>query len=193
MERTADPPQAAERRSPTPAAARKREAIRYLKAAMHADEAEAEIQRVTEHPVPDPVQAGVQGVVDRQADRTGQLAELLEVAVDGDPPAVQPGADPRPGQLAVGVGPGDRAAQLRASSPRPAQTPASITPSSSGTMSMSSSTDTAKAMRRSSTESGACTSRRYPSRPRPPLTHMGDAGPSPGGARPRPAAGTARR
>jgi EAL domain-containing protein (putative c-di-GMP-specific phosphodiesterase class I) len=35
MERTADPPEAAERRSPTPAAVRKREAIRYLKAAMH--------------------------------------------------------------------------------------------------------------------------------------------------------------
>ena len=35
MQRTADPPEAAERRSPTPAAARKREAIRYLKAAMH--------------------------------------------------------------------------------------------------------------------------------------------------------------
>jgi EAL domain-containing protein (putative c-di-GMP-specific phosphodiesterase class I) len=35
MERAADPPDAAERRSPTPAAVRKREAIRYLKAAMH--------------------------------------------------------------------------------------------------------------------------------------------------------------
>ena len=35
MERTADPTEATERRSPTPAAVRKREAIRYLKAAMH--------------------------------------------------------------------------------------------------------------------------------------------------------------
>jgi EAL domain-containing protein (putative c-di-GMP-specific phosphodiesterase class I) len=35
MPRTADPPDAAERRSPTPAAVRKREAVRYLKAAMH--------------------------------------------------------------------------------------------------------------------------------------------------------------
>ena len=77
------------------------------------DEAEAEIERVTEHPVPDPVQAGVQRVVDRQADRTRQLAKLLEVAVHGDPPAVQPGAHPGPGQLAVGLGPRDSAAQLQ--------------------------------------------------------------------------------
>jgi hypothetical protein len=55
----------------------------------------------------------VQRVVDRQADRTGQRAQLLEVAVHDDPTAVQPGADPGPGQLAVRLGARDRAAQLQ--------------------------------------------------------------------------------
>ena len=109
------------------------------------DEAEAQVEGVTEHPVPDPVQAGVQRVVDRQADRTRQLAKLLEVAVTATP-AAQPGADPEPGQLVVGVGPGSSAAQLQPADLDRLGVPVSITPSSSGTMSTSSRTDTARAI-----------------------------------------------
>ena len=54
----------------------------------------------------------MQRVVDRQADRACQLAQVVGVGPGDDAPAAQEGTDPVPAQVTLGVGSGQRAPQL---------------------------------------------------------------------------------
>jgi hypothetical protein len=52
-------------------------------------------------------------VVDRQPDRSGDLSQVVHVDVSRDPAAAQPGQHPGPAVLVIGLGSGQRPAQLQ--------------------------------------------------------------------------------
>jgi EAL domain-containing protein (putative c-di-GMP-specific phosphodiesterase class I) len=80
MERAAEPPEAAERRSPTPGAARKREAIRYLKAAMHEGRIQLQYQPIVR--ADDSAVANVEALLRwrEPAKEAHELEELIKAA-----------------------------------------------------------------------------------------------------------------
>ena len=77
-----------------------------------ADEAEPEVDGAAQDAMAHPVQARVQGMVDRQTDRACPLAQLVRVPVGGDAPPDQQAPDPHPGNITLEVGAGQCPAHL---------------------------------------------------------------------------------